>query len=151
MAIPAVLGAAGPIALGLFKLIDELFTSDDERMSAKLRVLELQKSGELAQIAVNTQEAQHASLFVAGWRPFIGWVCGLAFAWTFLVYPFLQVIAIAADLPINLGLLPVPDLSQMMPVLLGMLGLGAMRSYERRSGNERNNMSGTGLDRRANS
>jgi hypothetical protein len=149
MAAQALL-AAGPIASGLFRLIDELFTSDEEREAAKLRVLELEKAGELAQIGVNTQEAQHSSLFVAGWRPFIGWVCGLAFAWTFLLYPILQFAVVAFGVPIDLSLLPVMDLSEMMPVLLGMLGLGAMRSYERKVGVERNTMtSPDGVDRRA--
>lgn len=150
MAAQALL-AAGPIASGLFNLIDKLFTSDDERMAAKLKVLELEKSGELAQIAVNAKEAQHASLFVAGWRPFIGWTCGLAFAWTFLMYPILQFAVIAFGFQLDLSLLPVMDLSEMMPVLLGMLGMGAMRSYERRNGVERNtlNTSPDGVDRRA--
>ena len=150
----AVLAAASPIASGLFGLIDKLFTSDDERMTAKLKVLELEKSGELAQIGVNTQEAKHTSLFVAGWRPFIGWVCGLAFAWTFLVYPMLQFAILSFGIPVDLSLLPIMDLSEMMPVLLGMLGLGAMRSYERRNGVERNTWeaptSPDGVDRRAN-
>lgn len=134
MALPAALMAAGPVASGLFGLIDKLFTSDDERMSAKLRVLELEKSGELAQIAVNTQEAKHKSLLVAGWRPYIGWVCGFAFSWTFVLYPILQFVVLAFGVPLDLSLLPTMDLSEMMPVLLGMLGLGAMRSYEKKSG-----------------
>lgn len=147
----SALKAAGPIASGLFNLIDQLFTSDEEREAAKLKVLELEKSGELAQIGVNTQEAKHSSLFVAGWRPFIGWTCGLAFAWTFLLYPMLQFAVIAFGVPVDLSLLPVMDLSEMMPVLLGMLGLGAMRSYERRNGVQRNTMntSPDGVDRRA--
>ncbi len=91
----------------------------------------------------STREATCASLFVAGWRPFIGWVCGLAFAWTFLVYPIIQVVIVTADMSADLERLPVADLTQMMPALLGMLGLGAMRSYERKSGSERNSMSET--------
>ena len=150
MTAPAILAAAGPIASGLFRLIDSLFTSDEERMAAKLKLLELEKSGELAQISVNAKEAEHTSLFVAGWRPFIGWTCGLAFAWTFLLYPVLTFTVIAFGLPMPLHMLPVMDLSQMMPVLLGMLGLGAMRSYERKNGVGRNSMdSYDGVDRRA--
>ncbi len=92
------------------------------------------------------------SLYVAGWRPFIGWVCGLAFAWTFLLFPVLQVIIVASGLPVDLSKLPVPDVSQMMPAVLAMLGLGAMRSYERKTGAERNSMSGvTEINRAANS
>lgn len=134
MTLPAALLAAGPLASGLFGLIDKLFTSDDERMAAKLKVLELEKSGELAQIAVNAQEAKHDSIFVAGWRPFIGWVCGLAFTWAFLLYPILSFFVVALGLPVDLTLVPELDLAAMMPVLMGMLGLGAMRSWEKREG-----------------
>ncbi|WFG40850.1 holin [Paracoccus phage ParKuw1] len=149
MSVIGAITASQPILGGLFNLIDKLFTTDEEREAAKLRVLELEKAGELAQIGVNTQEAKHSSLFVAGWRPFIGWVCGLAFAWTFFVYPILTFAVVALGLPVPLHLLPVMDLSEMMPVLLGMLGLGAMRSYERRNGVERNHMTNDGVDRRA--
>jgi len=154
MALPAALLAAGPIASGLFGLIDKLFTSDDERMAAKLKVLELEKSGELAQIAVNAQEAQHASIFIAGWRPFIGWVCGLAFTWAFLLYPMLSFFVVASGLPVDLTLVPELDLAAMMPVLMGMLGLGAMRSWEKREGVARERLDAVtpgGVDRRANS
>ena len=153
MAIHASLLAAGPIASGLFGLIDKLFTSEDERMAAKLRVLELEKSGELAQLAVNAQEAQHDSIFVAGWRPFIGWVCGLAFTWAFLIYPILSFTVIAFDWPTDLTRVPELDLASMMPVLMGMLGLGAMRSWEKKEGVAReqlNSVTPGGVDRRAN-
>lgn len=146
---------AGPIAQGLFDLVDSLFTSDEERMAAKLKLMELEKSGQLAQIAVNAEEAKHASLFVAGWRPFIGWVCGLSFAWTFLASPMLTYslyvlsAVFGVDMPSVLSSLPVVDLSNMMPVLLGMLGLGAMRTYERSTGVERNTLTDDGVDRRA--
>ena len=153
MTIHSALLAAGPIASGLFGLIDKLFTSDDERTAAKLKVLELEKSGELAQIAVNAQEARHVSIFVAGWRPFIGWVCGLAFTWAFLLYPILSFFVVAIGLPIDLTLVPELDLASMMPVLMGMLGLGAMRSWEKREGVSRERIDAVtpgGVDRRAN-
>lgn len=145
----AVLTAAGPIASGLFGLIDKLFTSDDERMAAKIKILELEKSGELAQIGVNMKEAEHPSLFVAGWRPFIGWVCGLSFAWTFLIYPMLTFAVIALGVPVPLHMIPALDLSTMMPVLMGMLGLGAMRSWEKNQGVSRETMHTPVVDRRA--
>lgn len=144
---------AGPIAQGLFGLIDSLFTSDEERMQAKFKLMELEKSGELAQINVNMKEAEHTSLFVAGWRPFIGWVCGLAFAWAFLLYPIVSFVVIAFGVPVPLHLIPALDLSAMMPVLMGMLGLGAMRSWEKREGVARDSITptqGDGVDRRRN-
>lgn len=78
-----------------------------------------------AQIAVNKQEAAHKSLFVAGWRPGTGWVCLTAMASNYIVMPYLAVFGYTV---------PVLDLGEMMPVLLGMLGLGGMRTYEKRNG-----------------
>lgn len=129
---------AGNIAGGLFDLIDKLFTSDQERSEAKLKLVEMVQRGELAQIELNKVEAQHESRFVSGWRPFIGWVCGAAFAYTFILQPFLTFIAWAvaaaggATIPVDT--LPDLDLAMMMPVLGGMLGLGGLRTYEKKHG-----------------
>lgn len=144
MSVTAALGAATPLLGGLFDLIDNLFTTEEEREAAKLKVLELQAKGDLAQLGVNMQEAQHKSLFVAGWRPFIGWVCGLAFTWAFLIAPMFKAvvsyIAQVNGVPVDFSGIPEPDLNVMMPVLMGMLGLGAMRSFEKREGVAANNM-----------
>ena len=83
------------------------------------------------QMEVNKVEAAHKSLFVAGWRPAIGWVCALGMFSNFLLVPFLNFGLALAGLDI---IVPMFDLQTMMPVLMGMLGLGAMRSYEKVSG-----------------
>lgn len=132
----------GGIAAGAFDLIDKLFTTDKDRMDAKIKVIELQQAGQLAQIGVNQNEAKHENVFVSGWRPFIGWVCGLAFAYHFLVQPFLVFAAwLVANfygffLPVDQ--LPSLSLSELMPVLMGMLGLGAYRTYEKFTGTNTN-------------
>src|SRR5690606_34006090 len=74
-------GVVSGLAAPLFELVDALFTSDEERAEARRRLLEMEQRGELAQVAVNLQEARSESLFVAGWRPFIGWSCGAALAY----------------------------------------------------------------------
>lgn len=86
----------------------------------------------LAQLNVNEKEAEHDSIFVAGWRPFIGWVCGSALAYQFILQPF-AVFALAT-FKIDVGPLPVLDYGSLSTVLMGMLGLGAMRSYEKIKG-----------------
>jgi len=132
----------GNIAGGLFELIDNLFTTDEERDNAKLRLIELQQKGQLAQIAVNAVEAKHENIFVSGWRPFIGWVCGFAFAYNFVLQPVL-VFAIWAlttyfnvDFPITT--LPDLDMTTLLTVLGGILGLGTLRTYEKRTGTNGN-------------
>ena len=89
----------------------------------------------LAQIALNTEEAKHSSLFVSGARPFILWVCGLGFAMNFLIAPIGTFVASLAGYSI---VFPQADLSVMMPVLLGLLGLGGMRTFEKLNGVSRN-------------
>ena len=85
---------------------------------------ELMKS----QIEVNKVEAASTKLFVSGWRPFIGWTCGLGMFGNFITIPFANFAL--AILEINI-VIPLVPLETMMPVLMGMLGLGAMRSYEK--------------------
>lgn len=87
-----------------------------------------------AQADINKAEAYSGNLFVAGWRPWIGWVCGAAFAYSFVIQPFLQFGFAAAHSPVDPAAFPKLDLNTMMPVLLGMLGLGGMRTYEKVNG-----------------
>tara|TARA_R110000822_G_scaffold106384_1_gene234497 strand:+ start:44 stop:451 length:408 start_codon:yes stop_codon:yes gene_type:complete len=88
-----------------------------------------------AQLEINKTEATHASMFVAGWRPACGWVCVLGMAGNFLVIPF-------ANMTLNLletGVeVPMIDLATMLPVLMRMLGLGGLRSFEKIKKVERN-------------
>lgn len=80
----------------------------------------------MAQIEVNKAEAQHASIFVAGWRPFIGWVCGWALAYHFIAQP---VIVLFTDLKT-----PQFDMGTLTTILMGMLGLGGLRTFEKAKG-----------------
>lgn len=111
------------------KLIDKLWPDPAQRDAAKLRLLELQQAGELAQISVNQEEAKSSSLFVSGWRPSIGWVCSVACAWNWIGLP------VAKFAVLFLGYAAIDmspaDLSEMMPILLGMLGLGGLRTIEK--------------------
>lgn len=117
------------------KLIDRLFPNPAQRDAAKLELLRMQQAGELAgmtaQTEINKAEAGNSSLFVAGWRPWIGWVCGMAFAWNWIGLPVTSLILGVAGKTIAVG---PADLSEMMPVLLGMLGLGALRTVEKVKG-----------------
>ena len=86
---------------------------------------------DLAQLEINKNEAASRNVFIAGGRPFIGWSCGVALAWTYVITPVLHFILAQTG---NLVELPAMDMSQMMPVLLGMLGLGGLRSFEKYKG-----------------
>ena len=113
------------------KFLDGKATSEELEAEANLHELSAEVRLALAQIQLNSNEASHASIFVAGWRPFVGWTCALALFFNFIVFPFVT----AAGLVI-----PVLDVATMMPILLGMLGLGGMRSWEKSQGVHRSNM-----------
>jgi hypothetical protein len=84
------------------------------------------------QLESNTQEAQHTSLFVSGWRPFVGWVCGAALAYAAIIEPsarFISVVVFAYT-----GLFPPIDTDITLQILLGLLGLAGMRTFEKREG-----------------
>jgi hypothetical protein len=85
-----------------------------------------------AQIEVNKAEAASGSLFKGGWRPFIGWVCGGAFAYHFVLQPVIVFGVLTAG--IDLPPLPEFDMASLMTVMMGMLGLGGLRTYEKQKG-----------------
>ena len=85
----------------------------------------------LAQIEVNKEEAKSASLFTSGWRPFVGWICGFALLYVSILEP---VARFACTLGGYHGTFPTIDTSVTMQVLLGMLGLAGMRSYDKKQG-----------------
>lgn len=88
-------------------------------------------SADTAQLEVNKAEAQSGRIFVAGWRPFIGWVCGAALAWQYVIAPLVLWIAALANYPIT----PPPRLDDVLwQLMFAMLGLGGLRTYEKIAG-----------------
>ena len=86
----------------------------------------------LAQMAINKEEAASGSLFKGGWRPFVGWVCGVAFCYHFIVQPV--IIFIIALTGINIPDLPSFNMNTLLTVLGGLLGIGGLRTYEKQKG-----------------
>ena len=117
------------------KLIDRLWPDPTQAAAAKLELFKLQQNGELAAMTAQTDtnkvEAQSGSLFVAGARPFIIWVCGFGFAMQFIVSPILTWGSALLNHPITL---PPLDMGTLMTMLGGLLGLGAMRTVEKLNG-----------------
>ena len=117
------------------RLLDKIIPDKDARERAQAELFKAAQDQSfqlsLGQIHTNTEEAKHASLFVSGWRPFIGWVCGFGLTYNFLIYPvLLWVISINGS-----TIKPPPLFSEnLMELVLGMLGLGALRTYEKWKG-----------------
>ena len=120
-------------------LLDKFFPDPQARAAAELELLKMQQSGalqematdlqlRLAQLDVNKAEATHTSLFVAGWRPAVGWVCVAGLGWQFVGYP-VAAWAFASFWPAVQP--PVIVSEYLMELVLGMLGLAGLRSFER--------------------
>lgn len=117
------------------RLLDKIIPDKDARERAQAELLKAAQDQDfqkaMGQLEVNKVEAQHASLFVAGWRPAVGWICVVGLAYNFLAYPLLTWLVAATGAEIN----PPPLLSEnLMELVLGMLGLGALRSFEKFKG-----------------
>jgi hypothetical protein len=118
----------GSVADFFGKVIDKIFPDATQAAAARAALASAEQSGELQllieQIKTNQIEAQSTNWLVAGWRPFTGWICAVSFGYATIIAPILH--------------LTIPDVSLMSQVLLGMLGLAGMRSYEKKNGAEGN-------------
>lgn len=110
------------------KILDRIIPDKNARKAAQEALEAAEQRGELdlllGQLEINKQEAAHKSLFVAGWRPFIGWICGIGLLYNVLLNPFFDI----------WFEMPEVDPNMLYPVLMGMLGLGGMRSWEKSKG-----------------
>ena len=109
-------------------ILDKLIPDKDLKYKLQHELNQELHKANIAQLEVNKVEAGHSSLFVSGWRPFIGWTCGLGMFGNFITIPFANFVLALVSIDIVIPLVP---LETMMPVLMGMLGLGAMRSFEK--------------------
>jgi hypothetical protein len=128
----------GSVIDAVGKVAGDLITTDKERLELELRAKELDQSIDLAQIEVNKAEAGHHSIFVAGWRPAIGWIGAAAMAYQFLAYPLMiwgwTYLQGTGWIPAELKPPPVLDADQLWVILSGILGIAGMRSFEKSKG-----------------
>ena len=122
----------GPVSNLLGKFIEDKDMKN--KLAHEVATMAETHAQELAkgQIEINKAEAQHKSIFVAGWRPFIGWTCGVALCWHFVLQPI--VMFLCAYLGFQIPELPQFDMGSLMTILGGLLGLGGLRTYEKQKG-----------------
>lgn len=117
------------------KVLDKVLPDPKQKADALLKLEELRQSGDLSIISgqnkINEIEAANPNLFVAGWRPFIGWICGAALAFQLVVAPMIMWGYDLAGHPVTL---PVMQTELLTTLLVGMLGLGGMRTVEKLQG-----------------
>jgi hypothetical protein len=121
----------GPVTSLLDKFVED--KDQKAKLAHEVATMAQRHAQELAkaQLEVNKAEAQHKSLFVSGWRPAVGWCCVFGMMGNFMVIPFTNFVLALLKIDV---VVPLIDTATMMPVLMGMLGLGAMRTYEKRTG-----------------
>ena len=119
---------AGLVNTAINKLWPDKSEQEKQQLAAAVMVVQ-------GQLDINKAEAAHPNVFVSGWRPFIGWVCGAGCAWNWIGLPVVKIGLGIADITLNIS---PADLSEMLPLLFGMLGLGAMRTFEKVQGVARN-------------
>jgi hypothetical protein len=116
------------------KLIDRVWPDPTAAANAKFELFKLQQSGELSAIAgqmeINKVEAANPSVFVSGWRPFVGWICGVGLLYSFLGQPLLTWVSSF----FHIGGPPSLDMGTLITVLGGLLGLGSLRTIEKLNG-----------------
>lgn len=130
----------GPVLDIVNKIIPTPMTAE-QKVQAQYQLLQLQQTGDLAQLNAQLQqtaqqtdtnkvEAASTSVFIAGWRPFVGWVCGGGLAYQYLVNPLFSWFALIVHWPTP----PTLDMQTLITMLGGLLGFGVMRSYDKKNG-----------------
>lgn len=119
------IGAVADLASNLInRFFPDKTEQEKAQLAATLQIIQ-------GQLDANKAEASNANVFVSGWRPFIGWVCGSACAWNWVGLPVVRFGATYFGHPIDMA---PADLGEMMPILLGMMGLGGLRTIEKIQG-----------------
>lgn len=122
--------------------VDKIWPDADAESKRKFESLMADVKANLklaeGQQQINAVEAAHKSVFVSGWRPFVGWACGAGIAYQFVLYPFLcwcwALLQSQGIIPQELGAPPELELGTLVTLLTGMLGMGGLRTYEKKKG-----------------
>jgi hypothetical protein len=139
MSFLSALFSGGDSIKAIGDTVDNLFTSDEERIEKKNEMLRSNREFDLAenkliaeqniaQTEVNKVEAGSSSLFVAGWRPAIGWVGAISLFYQYILYPLMLWLPIEPP--------PQIDSSQLYPIIMGMLGIAGLRSFDKVKGTD---------------
>lgn len=125
-------GVIGPIVDGFLKFIPDKNARAEAKEQIENQMLTAMTSLVQGQLQINQTQAQHGSIFVAGARPAIMWICGVALGWNYILQPILNwgMFVYGADI----AAAPQLDTGELTTILLGMLGLGGLRTYEKRLG-----------------
>ncbi|MDB5800687.1 MAG: hypothetical protein JWL63_1626 [Rhodocyclales bacterium] len=130
----------GDLVTGIGKVADDLFTSDEERLKIAMQEKVVEADLVKGQMDIDKTEAEHPSVFVAGWRPFIGWVGGIALAYQFILYPLMvwgwSMFQARGWVPTTQPPPPVLKADELWVLVSGMLGIAGLRSFDKFKGTQ---------------
>ncbi|TBR42529.1 hypothetical protein CBF23_007420 [Marinomonas agarivorans] len=118
-------GAAAKPIEAFGTAVDKIFTNDEERAQAQAVLTKIAQQPAILQAEINKMESQHRSIFVAGWRPAIGWVCAIGLSFPFIINPLIEWFG---------GTGPVVPMDQLTELIIALLGLGTLRTFEKLAG-----------------
>jgi hypothetical protein len=121
----------GTLAKDVGSVIGEFVETAEEKKAAEMLLMKIQQEPDKWQAKINMIEARHRTIFVAGWRPFIGWICGVGLGMNFIFFPLMEWIT---DLVGDMIKRPEMDTAALMTLVISLLGLGATRTYEKMKG-----------------
>jgi hypothetical protein len=140
MAAGLITTAVSGIAGELVGALDGIFTSDDERNQAQLKMQELLMQPQIQMGLATLQEAKHPSVFVAGWRPALGWICAAGLAWEYIIRSLLASALVMAGEGVKAVELPHLDAEQLMALVAILLGVAGYRTVEKLKGTARDTL-----------
>lgn len=108
--------------------------SPEKIVEINMKLVELENLGMQAQSRINEVEAANTNVFVSGWRPFIGWICGFGLGTKFIFIPIGVWVCSLLDIT---PIVPVIETGELMTLILGMLGLGGLRTFEKFTGSNK--------------
>jgi len=131
--ISALVSTLLPIVSGVIdRLVPDTNAAAGAKRELEKALIDAETAGVLGQLEINKIEAAHRSIWTSGWRPFVGWCCGAALCYHFVLQPIIIFgLALTATVPPDL---PAFDMESLLTILLGMLGLSGMRSFEKFKG-----------------
>jgi len=120
-------GSVGQAAEGVASAINQFVETSEEKKAAEILLMKVQQEPDKWQAEINKIEAGHSNMFISGWRPALGWLCAIALGWGWVLAPILEFIFPERKMPAI-------ELGQAVSLVMAMLGMGALRSYEKKSG-----------------
>lgn len=121
----------GSLAKDVGTVINDFVETEEEKKAAEVLLMKVQQEPDKWQAKINMIEARHRTIFVAGWRPFIGWICGTGLGMNFVFFPLMEWLSALFGHFIKR---PDMDTGALMTLVISLLGLGATRTYEKMKG-----------------